>query len=128
MGIAVKVTDKTHSGDILSESMIELFTEIVTVKQLIHSRVTQEVEKLDYKCKADTVKLCGEELLISEFQLGSKKELDLEKCQKAAIHAFQSNNYFLLIDNKQVTCLEEAILVSSTTEITFLKLIPLAGG
>ena len=48
--------------------------------------------------------------------------------KQAALAAFQANAFFLLINDRQVTALEQNILITPNTKVAFVKLVPLIGG
>lgn len=45
-----------------------------------------------------------------------------------ALDGFETGSFFLFVDDRQVTSLDERILLRSTSEVVFLKLVALKGG
>ena len=45
-----------------------------------------------------------------------------------ALAGFQRNAFFLIVDGRQVTDLDEPIAFRTTSQVTFLRLVPLVGG
>ena len=45
-----------------------------------------------------------------------------------AVQAFQRNGFILLVDDRQLTDLEEEVVLKPGSQVTFLRLIPLVGG
>lgn len=56
------------------------------------------------------------------------KPLDWEEQAKLALQGFERNRYFVLIGERQLESLETEIELTVGAEVTFLRLIPLAGG
>jgi hypothetical protein len=42
--------------------------------------------------------------------------------------AFKRNGFVVLVDDRQVTDLDEVLEVSADTEVSFVRLVPLVGG
>ena len=53
---------------------------------------------------------------------------DIEALADTAVAAFESGRFFLLVDDRQVTDLDEALGLAETSNVTFLRLTPLQGG
>ncbi len=131
MSNRLKVCDaNTLAGD---ESMLVLdfLTERITVRELIRSRVYQEVK--DYNTRQPEyfrglVQPTAAEQTLNGFRLRTPRQLDWQKQFEKAIAAFLSNGFIILVDDEQVTELEEEITVAPDTTVTFLKLVPLVGG
>ena len=45
-----------------------------------------------------------------------------------ALESFQKNGFLILVDDKQVDDLNEKIVITETTTVGFIKLLPLVGG
>ena len=58
----------------------------------------------------------------------SHRTLDWEKQYASAIAAFHGNGFLVLVDDRQITELDEAVDLRPQTQVTFLKLVPLIGG
>ena len=57
-----------------------------------------------------------------------RKKLYWEEQFEVATEAFKTNGFLILVDNQQVTELDDVIQIEPETSITFLRLIPLVGG
>ena len=68
------------------------------------------------------------EQTLNGYKLKAKRKVDAEKQVYAALHAFENNGYFVLIDNIQAESLEQMVVINSNTAISFIKLTPLVGG
>lgn len=126
------IKDATFTGDILNQIEIAVKNERSTVKELIAARVESEV--ISYNNKRPEyfkglIQPSEAEKTLNGFKLKDrKKKIDLEKQILVALDAFQKNGYFILIDNQQAEDLDQEVLVSPTTEISFVKLTQLVGG
>lgn len=59
---------------------------------------------------------------------GAKTTLNAAKLKERALGAFSQNLILLLVDNQQADDLEQEVLISPRSTITFLRLSPLVGG
>ena len=131
MSVALKIQDETSSGGVISENIIHFPSDRITVKDLIHARVTQEIEAFNSGANERFVGLVQpteSEIMLNGFKVRKGNNINIEKQIKIAIDAFKSNGYFLLVNDKQVTELDEKITVTPNTVVGFIKLIPLVGG
>ena len=131
MGIMLKIKDETSSGKLISESYVEFPIECITVKNLIEARVTQEVKKYNAEAGGDfsgLVQPTESEQLLNGFRLQKGSLVDEDKQKQAAIRAFNSSGFFLLVNDRQVSELDDEIVITPSTVVVFLKLVPLVGG
>jgi hypothetical protein len=130
--MVITIKDATFSGEILNEIEIAVQNERTTVEDLIAARVTSEVKSYNEKLPEyfkGLIQPSEAEKTLNGFRLKKKdKKIDLEKQIWTALDAFQKNGYFILIDNQQAEDLGQEVLVSRTTEISFVKLTQLIGG
>ncbi|NEQ97131.1 MAG: hypothetical protein F6K30_10460 [Cyanothece sp. SIO2G6] len=111
--------------------VLDFLTECITVRELIRSRVYQEVK--DYNTRQPEyfrglVQPTEAEQTLNGFRFRKPRQIDWEKQFNLAITAFESNGFIILVDDEQVVELEEEIIITPQTEVTFLKLVPLVGG
>lgn len=130
--MVITIKDATLSGDILNKIEIAVQNERTTVKDLIAARVESEVKSYNEKLPEyfkGLIQPSEAEKTLNGFRLKRReKKIDVEKQIWTALDAFQKNGYFILIDNEQAEELDKEILVSKTTEISFVKLTQLVGG
>ena len=55
-------------------------------------------------------------------------QIDEEEQFHRALTAFESNGFFILVDDSQVTALDGEIVLAHDTTIRFIRLLPLVGG
>jgi hypothetical protein len=68
------------------------------------------------------------EKTINGYKMPKRKLIDAEQQVYIALDAFIHNAYFVLIDQKQAMSLDEMVLLTPETEVSFVKLTPLIGG
>jgi hypothetical protein len=56
------------------------------------------------------------------------QKIDEEEALKNALQSFQDGFYFVFIDDQQIENLDSLVALSDSSEILFLRLIPLVGG
>ncbi len=127
----ITIKDRTFGGGSINEIDLRLESEEITVKDLIISRVKREVEiynsEMDVAYSGLVVPNKIEELL-NRKKSGSRRKVDFEKQSYQALAGFQNNQFFVIINDKQVDDLEQRIDVLSIKEVEFIKLTPLVGG
>lgn len=133
MSFTLTIRDQTSMGQTLNELSLDFLTERITVRELIRSRVYQEVK--DYNVRQlqgviykGLVQPSDAERQLNGVRLKAPREIDWHKQFDVAVEAFQRNGFLLLIDDHQATDLDEAIILMPQTKVSFLKLVPLVGG
>ena len=131
MPTTVKVRDESTAGGSLHQFALEILTERITVRELIRSRVYQEVQ--DYNQKQPEifrglVQPTDAEATQNGFRLKKRRPIDWKKQFEKAIEAFESNRILILVDDKQADSLDQEIVVKPGTEVSFLRLTMLVGG
>lgn len=127
----ISVADASFTGKVLQKIELEFATEWVTVKDIITARVNQEVEEYNQKQGEyfrGLVIPSEAEQTLNGYKIKDRKRIDAEKQVYVALHAFQNNGYFVLIDDVQSEDLEQKVLLKADTSINFVKLTPLVGG
>ncbi len=131
MSFALSIQDQTTAGDVLTDTVVLFPVEEISVKTLIESRVAQEVanyKNQDNEIFSGLIKPKRAENVLNGFKIQKKRTIDVAEQQEVAINAFQSNGFFLLVNDQQLTALDDRILITPNTKVVFLKLIPLVGG
>lgn len=129
--IKILVKDETFAGKILHELNLEFKADLVTIRDIISTRVLQEVENYNKKLTGlfnGLVEPTEAEKTLNGYKLKPKKVIDGEKQVYTALDAFQKNGFFLLIDHIQSESLDQEVLLSKNTVVSFIKLTPLVGG
>jgi hypothetical protein len=131
MTTTLTVRDEAASGESLRETVLEFLTERITVRELIRSRVFQEVK--DFNAQSSDVfqglvQPSETERTLNGFRVGRDRQIDWEQQYELALRAFDGNGVLVLVDDRQAESLDDEIVIAPKTTVTFLKLIPLIGG
>ena len=130
--VSVTVKDETTSGETLAALQLQLESERVTVRELIRARVHQEVR--DYNAQRATQIFRGliqpteAERELNGYRMKTARRIDPEAQTAAALRAFERGNVLLLVGDRQVEDLDDEVVLSPGTDVSFLKLVPLVGG
>jgi hypothetical protein len=131
MVATLTIYDETTLGQTTNELTLDFLTEHITVRELIRSRVYQEVK--DYNARKGEffrglVQPTHAETTLNGFKMRVRREIDWQRQYDKAVEAFEVTRIIILIDNKQVESLDQDIVIRSDTQVTFLRLMPLVGG
>ncbi|MCH8829614.1 MAG: hypothetical protein IID45_08560 [Planctomycetes bacterium] len=131
MPTTLTIRDETTSGKLTNELTLELLTERISVRELIRSRVYQEVK--DYNVRQPEqfrglVKPTDAEETLNGFRLKARRQIDWKPQFEQALHAFETNQIFILINDRQAETLAEEFDVRPDTSVTFLRMTMLVGG
>ncbi len=127
----VTVRDETFPGGQADELTLEFLTERVTVRELIRSRVYQEVTEYNAAAAGlfrGLVQPTDAERTVDGFRLKPRRKIDWEEQYRRALRGFEANGFLILVDDRQVTDLDAEIELRHDTEVSFLRLVPLVGG
>jgi hypothetical protein len=136
------IRDETTSGSLTNELTLDLLDETITVRELIRSRVYQEVDEHNRRIRqANAATAAPYKGLVTpratERQPNGPRapapgtvarEIDWQKQFDAACDAFGRNGFFILVDDRQAEALDETITLRAGQPVTFVKLTPLVGG
>jgi hypothetical protein len=132
VGAALKLVDQNSSRETLHEFTLQLVSERVTARQIVQERVRHEVASFNQQ-KSDNVfrgliQPTGTERALNGFRLKQPRTIDVAAQLDHALAAFDRNGFLMLVDDRQVETLDEEIVVTPSTVVTFIKLVPLVGG
>jgi hypothetical protein len=125
------VHDETTSGQKTNTFTLDCLTERMTVREVIRGRIYQEVRDYNQRepeCFRGLVEPAEAELVLNGYKLKQRRQIDWKEQFKRACEAFERNGFFLLVDDRQATHLDQEFLVKADTEVSFVKLVPLVGG
>ena len=111
--------------------LLDLDSETISVRELIRSRVFQEVQEFNAKQSLHfrgLIQPTGAEATLNGFKLHMPRHLDWEQQFEVALQSFRDYGFLILMDGQQVTDLDQMIEVKPDTRVSFLKLVPLVGG
>ena len=125
------IRDENLAGESLRAWALEVMTERMTVRELIRSRVYQEVQ--DYNVQQGQifhglVQPEEAEKALNGWKLKKPRLLDWKRQFERAVEAFEANRILILINDRQAESLDEGFVIEPQMSVTFLRLTPLVGG
>jgi len=131
MPTTLKVRDETTGGKTTNEFSLEFLTERVTVRELIRSRVYQEVQDFNRECGGlfrGLVQPTGAEQVLNGFRFSKPRQIDWKAQLDQAVAAFEAGRILIIMDDTQAGSLDDEIELRADTDVAFLRLMPLVGG
>ena len=128
------IRDESATGNVTNELTLDVLAETITVRELIRSRVYQEVQDYNLRQRTGQPEFRGlvtpsdAERTLNGVKLRKPREIDWKDQFEKACDAFEHNGFFILVDDKQAEDLEQQFTIASTTTVSFVKLVPLVGG
>jgi len=131
----ITVHDQSTTGKSTGHLTLDFLTETITIRELIRSRVYQEVQDFNLAQRTaptqtfhGLVQPTDTEATLNGYKLKAPRQIDWKPQFQKACEAFQRNSILVLIGDHQVTSLDEEVILRTDTQATFLKLVPLVGG
>ena len=127
----IVIKDESSGGKVYQEIQVSFASSEVTVKDIIEARVIHEVNLYNAKLPEyfnGLVQPTLAEKTLNGYRMKQRKKIDPEKQVYIALDAFQKNGYFILIDEKQAELLDQSVILTTKTVVSFVKLTPLVGG
>lgn len=132
MPTTLTIRDEEMTGKTVAEFSLEFLTEQITVRELIRSRVYQEVK--DHNAKENLAEFNGliqptdAERTLNGFRMKKPRQIDWKEQYEKAVEAFEKSQILILVNDRQAESLDDQIEVSPNTTISFLRLTLLVGG
>jgi hypothetical protein len=129
MPATLTIRDESLAGQPLHEWALEVLTERLTVRELIRSRVYQEVQDHNRRRAGEFRGLVRPD--DAERALNGPRPfrpVDWQKQFDRAVEAFEKNQVLILVNDRQAESLDEENAVGPGTAVTFLRLTMLVGG
>lgn len=124
------VRDETSAGEVVRSLELRLADGRITVEALIRERVHQEVRS--HNAARTTVPFAGlvEPTASEESRNGPRtfRRVDPDRQADVAVDEFRRGRVLLLVDDRQVEDPETELELTSSSGVTFLRLVPLVGG
>jgi hypothetical protein len=131
MPISLRIWDELIPGQRSSALAITVQHTRLTARDLIRSRVHQEVERYN-QCLPEVfqglVQPEESEQILNGFRLKTRRPLDGEVQFQRACASFERNGFLLLVNGQQVADLDQHIELKADSKVQFVKLVPLVGG
>lgn len=132
MTTTLLIRDEQLGGDSVREFELELPSERIDVRELIRSRVFQEVK--DFNARQGLIEFDGliqpteTERTLNGFRMKKRRRIDWQKQFARAVEAFETNQILILLDDRQLAERDETIEIKTGSKVTFLRLTLLVGG
>ena len=131
MSTILTVRDETMGRRAVREWELVVTAEQMTVRELIRSRVYQEVQ--DYNVEhgqvfRGLVQPDEAEQALNGWKLKRPRQLDWKRQFERAVEAFENNQILVLVNDRQAESLDEQFRIDTRTKLTFLRLALLVGG
>ena len=131
MPATLTIRDESTSGQTLHEFSLQVPTEHITVRELIRSRVYQEVK--DFNARQPEVfrglvQPTEAERTLNGCRPRRKRQIEWKTQYERALAAFRAGQIIILMDDRQLESLDEEVAVKPTTQVSFLRLTLLVGG
>ena len=132
----VIIKDESGSGRIASSITLETVVERITLRDLITTRVREEVARYNaHRADPGDAGDVFAGLVMPEgavptpagFRMPSRRPVDWEQAAES-LKAFRRNGFFILVDDRQITDLDEELELTADTDIRFIRLVALVGG
>ena len=131
MPMTVHIRDEEIPGQLSPAEPVLVPQAATTARELIRSRVQQEVERHNQSLPEvfrGLVQPEESERILNGFRMKKRRPLDWEAQFERACAGFQRNGFLLLVNGSQVSELDEPIELRADSEVQFVKLVPLVGG
>ncbi len=127
MKLAIFDSSITHTQNTQPVMFMLFDYEQVSAKALIRRRVTYEVEQFQQRREIINT-LVPIEPHKKPYTSEVLDNINAEQYCQQAIDAFQQGRFFIIVDQEQITELEEMIRLREQSKIEFFRLTPLVGG
>jgi hypothetical protein len=127
----VTVREETFPAGRTDDFTLDFLTERITVAELIRGLLYQTVTEQrarEPRPSPATFQPAAAEQALNGVRVQRRRRLDWEQEYARVLQAFQRGAMLLLVDDQQVSDLDAEIELSADTRLTFLRLVPLAGG
>ena len=131
MASSLTVHDETLFGAKENPLTLDFLTETITARELIRERIYEEVRQYNATTPEyfrGLVQPTDAETTLNGARLRERRRVDWEVQYRKALDAFSSNGFFILVDDRQIESLDETFEIRLTTQVSFVKLVPLVGG
>jgi hypothetical protein len=125
MSVTLTVCEKNPGGPPGEQYSLQFSEERITARDLIQKIVFHQVYKLNTAAR-DWNR--SSEHISNAKAAGQGRTVDWVPKFEQALKAFENNQIVLLVDDSQVEQLDQFLTLTPKTKVTFLRLIPLAGG
>jgi hypothetical protein len=127
----IVLADTTASGTETARLLLDDVPSPVRLRDLICLRVREEVARYNTRPVArfnGLVQPTDAERTLNGYVLRVPRTLDWRAQADAALSAFGRNGFFVFAGDRQVEDLDEELALAEAAVVSFVRLVPLAGG
>src|SRR5512143_2741834 len=120
------IRDELSNGQVVNELSLDFLEERISVRELIRSRVYEEVRLFNFSKPGyfkGLVQPSDAEAVLNGYKLREKRAIDWQKQYETALDAFGRNGFLILVDDRQVEDLDQVVELKQGTQVSFLKLV-----
>lgn len=133
MSVTITVHEKANIEDVAAETRsLKLPTDRISARELIRSHVYESVMDHNLRCTNRAARNARDAHRVERALNSTKRrtpgEVDWRRAFESALEAFQRRRILLLVDDHQVEDIDQSLELSNESVVTFLRLLPLAGG
>jgi hypothetical protein len=131
MSITVTISDQVGVRGEPVPMTLAGVSERTTLRDLIRTRVRDEVARHNAgptDVFRGLVMPDGAKPTARGYVMPRRRTINWERQADVAVDAFGRNAFFVLVDDRQVTGLDEELQLDADSDIRFVRLVPLAGG
>ncbi len=124
------VSDESSTGRVVGSWSIDGLPNVLSVREIIRTRVREEVARYnlqDGPVFNGLVTPTDVEARVNGYR-GGRRRVDWERQAEVALRAFESNGFFVLVDDRQVDALDDMVDLRQTARVSFVRLVALVGG
>lgn len=131
MSVRLTLRDQTSTGKQTGSVELADIPAALTLRDLIRTRVREEVASYNADRSGvfrGLVAPEGAEAVAEGFRLAARRRVDWERQADVAVDAFVRNGFFVIVDGRQATELDEELALTGSSDVRFVRLVPLVGG
>lgn len=123
--------DQSSTGRLAGAVELDDIPAAITLRDLVRTRVREEVARYNAAPRdvfEGLVMPEGAEPARDGYAMVRPRRVDWERQADRALEAFGRNGFFVLVDDRQVTELDERLALTPDSDIRFVRLVQLVGG
>ena len=127
----IVLTDTTASGTETARLLLDGVPSPIRLRDLICHRVREEVARYNAHPVPrfnGLVQPTDAERTLNGYELRVPRALDWRAQADTALSAFGRNGFFVFVGDRQVEDLDEELTLAEADVVSFVRLVPLAGG
>jgi len=137
----ITVAEEVIGRGIVDAIELDFSVDEITIKDIIAAKTAAVITKVkdenssigaNHHFKSEEEQRLNRDVLNKKNETARKKiaamDLDIEKETYLAFDAFNSNMFFILVDEKQYLDLDDKVVITKNSQIKFIRLTQLKGG